>query len=168
VAHPRHEDVRQRYGARCGYCGVRENDVAGELTVDHFRPAALGGDDSDDNLVYACVRCNLYKQDYAPAPEDLPKGRRVLHPLRDNLAIHVRLDDQTGRLEALSETGRFHIALLHLNRPPLIAYRMQGRLAELLVAKQRLLEAENRQLRQLLEAQEQYIAELRRLLGSSQ
>ncbi len=81
------------------------------------------------------------------------------------MAIHVRLDDRTGRLEALSETGRFHIALLHLNRPPLIAYRMQKRLADLLVAKQRLLEAENRQLRQLLDAQEQYIAELRRLLG---
>jgi hypothetical protein len=43
---------------------------------------------------------------------------------------------------------------------------MQKRLADLLVAKQRLLEAENRQLRQLLDAQEQYIAELRRLLGS--
>lgn|GEM_PF-6066916 len=37
--------------------------------------------------------------------------------------------------------------------------------ADLLVAKQRLLEAETRQLRQLLDAQEQYIAELRRLLG---
>src|SRR5437899_8004198 len=37
--------------------------------------------------------------------------------------------------------------------------------ADLLVAKQPLLEAENRQLRQLLDAQEQYIAELRRLLG---
>ena len=163
MAHPRHETVRQRYGARCGYCGVSENDVAGELTVDQ---TALGGDDSEDNLVYACVRCNLYKQDYAPTPEDLANGRRVLHPLKDDLASHVRLDDRTGRLEALSETGRFHIALLHLNRPPLIVYRMQKQLTDLLVAKQRLLEAENRQLRELLAAQEQYIGELRRLLGA--
>jgi DNA-directed RNA polymerase subunit RPC12/RpoP len=61
MAHPRLPTVRERYAFCCGYCGVCEADVGGELTVDHFCPVSAGGDDSDENLVYACVRCNQYK-----------------------------------------------------------------------------------------------------------
>lgn len=61
MAHPRLQIVRERYSNCCGYCGVSETDAGGELTVDHFRPLSAGGDDSDDNLVYACIRCNQYK-----------------------------------------------------------------------------------------------------------
>jgi hypothetical protein len=165
VAHPRHEAIRLRYGLRCGYCGVAEVDAGGELTVDHYHPSAAGGDDSDENLIYACNRCNLYKGDFWPTPEDLAHGRRVLHPLQDNLNQHLRLQEQTGELESLTDTGRFHIVLLHLNRPALVAYRLRRRLARLLAAKQRYLEAENQQLRRLLAAQERYIVELKRLLG---
>jgi hypothetical protein len=28
--------LRQRYGFRCGYCGVRETDAGARLTLDHF------------------------------------------------------------------------------------------------------------------------------------
>ena len=63
-----------RWGARCGYCGVAEEDVGGDLTVDHYVPAAAGGDDSDANLVYACFRCNLFKGDFCPTPEDARTG----------------------------------------------------------------------------------------------
>ena len=47
VAHPQLQQVRERYGFRCGYCGVTEVDVGGELTVDHFRPVSAGGDNSE-------------------------------------------------------------------------------------------------------------------------
>jgi FtsZ-binding cell division protein ZapB len=30
--------VRERYGRRCGYCGISELDNGAELTVDHFQP----------------------------------------------------------------------------------------------------------------------------------
>ena len=63
MAHPRHEEVRQRFAFRCGYCGVSETDTGGQLTVDHFHPVHARGDDSDDNLIYACPRCNLRKSD---------------------------------------------------------------------------------------------------------
>jgi hypothetical protein len=154
-----------RYGLRCGHCGVAEVDAGGELTVDHYHPLSAGGNDTDENLVYACSRCNLYKGDFWPTAPDLAHGRRVLHPLQNNLAQHLRLQEQTGELEPLTETGRFHIVLLRLNRPALVAYRLHRRLAGLLAAKQRLLEVENQQLRSLLAAQERYIAELKRLLG---
>lgn len=64
MPHPRHQEVRQRYQRCCGYCGVTETEGGGELTVDHFRPVSAGGDDREENLVYACFRCNLYKGDF--------------------------------------------------------------------------------------------------------
>jgi HNH endonuclease len=163
VSHPKHNEVRTRFHARCGYCGVREDDVGGELTVDHFVPVSAGGDDSDDNLVYACFRCNLFKSDFSPTDKDRSNGHVLLHPLRDNLAAHVRLDETTGRVEPLSETGRFQIALLHLNRPALIRLRLRQRHQALLQARRTLLEAEIKELRAIITAQEKYITYLKSL-----
>jgi hypothetical protein len=165
VAHPKHEDVRRRYQARCGYCGVSESDTGGELSVDHFRPLSAQGDDSDDNLVYTCIRCNLYKGDFWPSAKDLRLGCRLLHPLRDVLARHLQLNEQTGKLEPLTQTGRFHIALLHLNRPPLVAHRLRRRRAALLTEMQHVLEADIHQLQELLAAQRAFLHQLRRTLG---
>jgi hypothetical protein len=108
---------------------VGEQDVGGEMTVDHYLPVSAGGDDSDENLVYACFRCNLFKADFHPTDADRAKGHVVLHPLRDDIQEHLRLDQNTGRLEALTETGRFNILLLHLNRPALVTYRLRLRRA---------------------------------------
>jgi hypothetical protein len=49
------EFVRQRAQFACEYCGIREVDVGGQLTIDHFRPRASEGDDSLENLVYCSV-----------------------------------------------------------------------------------------------------------------
>lgn len=165
MAHPKHVHVRQRYHARCGYCGVSEADTGGELTVDHYQPRTAGGGDDENNLVYACIKCNQYKGAFAPDTNDVRHGRRVLHPLQDDLSAHVREDPQTGHLASLTETGRFHLAVLQLNRPALVAHRLRHRLVTLLAQKQRLLEAENQQLRATIAAQETYIAHLRQLLG---
>ena len=52
--------TRKRIIARdqgiCAYCGVE-----GATTVDHVVPVARGGDDSESNLVCACVSCNTSK-----------------------------------------------------------------------------------------------------------
>jgi hypothetical protein len=165
VAHPKQDQVRRRYGFRCGYCGVSESDVGSELTVDHFQPVTVGGDESEENLVYCCFKCNLYKSDFFPSPEDLQHGRRLLHPLRDDSASFFRENMQSGELEPLNETGRFHIQLLQLNRPALIECRLSRQLLGLLSEKQKLLEIENAHLRETIVALERYISGLRTLLG---
>ena len=164
MSHPKHNEVRTRYDARCGYCGVREEDAGGELTVDHFVPVSAGGNDSDGNLVYACFRCNLFKSDFSPTDNDRSNGHVLLHPLRDNVAAHVALDESSGLLEPLTETGRFQITLLHLNRPALITLRLRQRHQALLQARRTLLEAEIKELRAIIAAQEKYITHLRNLL----
>src|SRR5689334_21076024 len=109
------QQVQRRYDFRCGYCGVRETDAGAKLTIDHFEPRALGGDDSLDNLVYSCHACNEFKGDYWQTEEDL----RLLHPVLDDRTEHYQ-EQPDGTLTALTERGANHIVVLHLNRPELI------------------------------------------------
>jgi 5-methylcytosine-specific restriction endonuclease McrA len=60
------EQVRRRANFACEFCGASETDVGGQLTIDHFQPKSKGGNDSLENLLYSCIRCNQYKQDYWP------------------------------------------------------------------------------------------------------
>ena len=133
MAHPKHQYVRERFNYHCGYCGVSEVDAGGELTVDHYQPVSAHGDDSDTNLVYACVRCNLYKSDYWPTPQEAAAGLRVLHPLRDDLALHLR-ENVSGHLEALTDSGRAHLSILKLNRSQLVAYRLREKATQQQIA----------------------------------
>ncbi len=171
MPHPKLESIRQRYQRSCGYCGVTEASVGGELTVDHHQPRTAGGGDDDDNLVYACVKCNQYKGDFWPDSDDVAHGRRVLHPLLDDLTAHLAENEQTGHMQALTETGRFHIALLRLNRPQLVEHRLIRRLHRVSSEKRDLLEQQNAELRKTIAAQERYIAtleaQLERLRSSS-
>jgi hypothetical protein len=119
------EALRRRFQFRCGYCGVSERDAGAELTVDHFQPRSQGGLHEPDNLVYCCHACNEFKGDFwQPA-----SSRRILHPLNEDLAAHLT-EQEDGTLQALSETGAFHIERLHLNRPQLIAYSYERRQLE--------------------------------------
>ena len=113
--------VRLAFDAQCGYCGVSEIDVGARLTVDHFRPVAHGGTDDFDNLVYCCSMCNTFKSDYFDTDPD----RALLHPKRDNVTIHY-VESIAHVLVALTERGREHIAVLHLNRLELVSRRQRN------------------------------------------
>jgi hypothetical protein len=52
-------EVLRRDEFTCRYCGASAPDA--KLTVDHVIPKALGGADTPDNLVAACVDCNSGK-----------------------------------------------------------------------------------------------------------
>jgi len=52
-------DIFARDGFRCVYCGlVHEAEF---LSVDHVQPKVRGGDDSEGNVVTACMGCNTAK-----------------------------------------------------------------------------------------------------------
>src|SRR5579884_949379 len=113
------EQVRERAGRVCEYCGVSEIDSGGLLTVDHFQPRASSGSDALDNLVYACFQCNNYKNAYWTGKTALAD---IWNPRTDPASTHfVELED--GRLLALTPVGSRTIEVLRLNRPPLVDYR---------------------------------------------
>lgn len=142
--------LRELYPFRCGYCGTTEVDAGSELTVDHFHPRSRGGAHATENWVYACITCNDYKDNYWQ-PDSV---HRILHPLRDDLGEHLREDDN-GRLIGLTDTGRFHIERLQLNRLQLIIQRQHNRHLQILQQRLRQLEEENALLRRHLQAVEE-------------
>jgi hypothetical protein len=156
------EQVRQRANFACEFCGVTETDTGGELTVDHYQPRAKGGDDSLENLLYCCPRCNQYKLDYWPSKPDDPL---LWNPRREPASQHfLELDD--GTLHPLTTVGAFTLKRLRLNRPPLVAFRLRKRqqAEEIrLLTRYReialLLERLNSQLSDLMEEQRQLLWE---------
>jgi len=145
--------LRRRFLFSCGYCGVREQDVGAELTIDHFQPRSKNGQDETDNYVYCCHACNEFKGAYwQPDSSD-----RILHPHRDDLALHL-IEDDDGSLKALTATGAFHIARLHLNRAALVEFRLERRRQELL---RNAADLQHQQLEKLLEQLRTMIGKLR-------
>src|SRR5438132_1033835 len=104
------EQVRERAGRVCEYCGVSEVDSGGLLTVDHYRPRAHSGDDSLDNLVYACFRCNIHKHDYWA---DQSPEMELWNPRTAPASAHL-MELEDGRLIALTDAGRRTIEILRL------------------------------------------------------
>lgn len=122
--------VQSAYGYCCGYCGVSEIDIGGELQIDHYRPRTKGGSDDVDNLVYACSHCNRFKGNYWPDANS-PDSFYLLHPGEDDVWAHLQFTT-SGRLAGLTPRGWFHIHWLHLNRPQLVLWRQnQQRVREL-------------------------------------
>lgn len=71
-------DVLMRDDLTCQYCGTQK--PAAELVVDHIVPVIKGGDNSDDNLVACCLRCNGHKSDLS-LDEFLSREHAFLNPL---------------------------------------------------------------------------------------
>ena len=55
-------NVLHRDNYTCQYCGERRHD----LTIDHIMPRSRGGIDSWENVVAACLKCNVKKGDRTP------------------------------------------------------------------------------------------------------
>ena len=51
----------------CQYCGDRRHD----LTIDHIVPRSKGGTDSWENVVAACLKCNVKKGDRTPKESNM-------------------------------------------------------------------------------------------------
>ncbi len=52
------ERIKYKYPESCCYCGSKNN-----IQIDHLIPQIKGGQDSADNLVWACRSCNRSKRD---------------------------------------------------------------------------------------------------------
>lgn len=55
------KNIIKRDNATCQYCGSRI-----QLTIDHILPKSRGGQDTWENLVTACIRCNNSKGNRTP------------------------------------------------------------------------------------------------------
>ena len=87
------DKVKQRFGGRCGYCGV----IPERLQVDHITAVNCKGDNSESNLMPACFSCNNFKINF-----DIEGFRRELqqqvHRAR-KYSVNFRLAERFGLIQ---------------------------------------------------------------------
>ena len=84
-------NVLERDRHTCQYCSYRGDD----LTLDHVIPRSRGGGDTWENLVAACVRCNVKKGNRTPKEAKMTlkvQPRRPYSSLHFELVKHTRGD----------------------------------------------------------------------------
>ena len=72
-----------RDGNRCQYCGKRF--ASSELSIDHVNPTCMGGETTWENVVCACVRCNVRKGGRTPQQAGMRLCRKPVRPRRSPL-----------------------------------------------------------------------------------
>jgi 5-methylcytosine-specific restriction endonuclease McrA len=73
---PSRENIFNRDGKRCAYCGSAWPKVV--LELEHVLPRCRGGKSTWENLVAACHACNQKKGDKTPEEANMPLLRRPL------------------------------------------------------------------------------------------
>lgn len=87
-------NVLHRDNYTCQYCADRRHD----LTIDHIIPRSRGGTDSWDNVVAACLKCNVKKGDRTPK-----EAAMVLHCSPRRPTSHVYFE-----ISKHATSGEFH------------------------------------------------------------
>ena len=76
-------NVFARYGNQCQYCG--QHFHMSELSLDHVVPRSQGGVTSWENIVCACVACNVRKGGRTPTEARMHLIRHPVKPKRSPL-----------------------------------------------------------------------------------
>lgn len=115
--------VQERARGCCEYCLIHEADMYYPHEADHVIAEKHGGATSFENLAWACFYCNRFKgSDLASIDPTSSKIVLLFHPRTQKWHRHFRLNG--ARIEGMTASGRATVALLHLNDPERVAYRM--------------------------------------------
>lgn len=93
-------EIFKRDGFECQYCGATPPGAL--LHVDHIKPVAEGGGNEMDNLVTACLPCNLGKgaKSLKSVPQSLAdKASDVAEREAQLLGLHEIMEGKRQRLE---------------------------------------------------------------------
>lgn len=77
------KNILKRDNNRCQYC----NKFSLDLTIDHIIPKSVGGQDSWENLVAACIKCNNKKSNRTPEQANMPL---LSKPFKPNHVLFLR------------------------------------------------------------------------------
>jgi hypothetical protein len=123
---PNYAFVARRAGYICEYCHAPEAVFNLQFEVEHIKPLAAGGDNSESNLALSCRSCNLYKSDNISFLDEITQRKaRLFNPRRHIWKNHFQLDYQTGKISGLTAIGRATAACLKMNGKIQVSARIQ-------------------------------------------
>jgi len=114
-------EVVRRAKFRCEYCLLHEDDAVFPHEVDHIISRQHGGDETLDNLAYACMVCNRYKGTNIASLSASGELIPLFNPRRDRWESHLRLSGAV--IEPLDLTGEVTARVLRLNMADRVARR---------------------------------------------
>lgn len=123
IAAPLRRLVIERAKGRCEYCLLHKDDAEFTHEIDHLVAIKHGGLTEQENLVFACLKCNRYKGSDLAAIDPID---RILVPLF-NPRAQIWSEHFTiagAYLIGQTQTGRATVALLRLNDPARIRRRL--------------------------------------------
>jgi 5-methylcytosine-specific restriction endonuclease McrA len=110
------ETLRPRAGFSCEYCHLPEAIAELPFQVDHIVAAQHGGMSTEENLAWACARCNRYKgPNLSGIDPESGKLTRLFNPRTDAWVEHFSWNDAI--LTGQTAIGRTTIAVLQINHP---------------------------------------------------
>ena len=118
--------VQKDFEKTCAYCLIEELLAGGEenFELDHFKPKQSFRSLINDfyNLYWSCHPCNRMKWNYWPSEDLLRKGIGFVDLCADDIRTHFQFAEN-GIVEGLTESARYTIEVLLLNRSHLIEIR---------------------------------------------
>jgi HNH endonuclease len=113
--------VTARAQGRCEYCQSPEAYATERFSIEHIQPRIFQGPTVPANLALACQGCNGYKS-IQTTSVDPETGETVelFHPRRHVWREHFTWSEDGLRIAGLTPIGRATVALLRINRPPLL------------------------------------------------
>ena len=73
------KNILQRDSNCCQYCGEKKE----KLSIDHIMPKSRGGIDSWENVITACLKCNIKKGSRTPSEANMPLSKMPLKPINN-------------------------------------------------------------------------------------
>lgn len=123
---PHYPLVSARARHVCEYCHAPEAIFNLPFEVEHITPQSSGGESTPDNLALSCRSCNLYKSDAVTAFDEQSQTTvRLFDPRRDVWRDHFTINEETGEIQGLTDTGRATVLSLRINGAAQVAARRQ-------------------------------------------
>lgn len=124
VPNPLRRLVQERATGLCEYCRSRDDFTTEPFVVEHIFPRSLGGLTTQDNLAYSCSGCNGHKSVRTTGTDPHTETEAPLfHPRRDSWSVHFAWDETFTTIIGSTSMGRASVAVLNLNRRPLVNLR---------------------------------------------
>jgi hypothetical protein len=124
--------IARRANACCEYCLCPAKFCIDPFVAEHIQPTAKGGLNTLDNLAFACMGCNGFKQDKTESYDAV--GQTVVplyHPRIHIWHDYFAWNEDFTRLVPLTAIGRVTVAELQLNREGVVNIRFLLTLAGL-------------------------------------
>ena len=86
------KNIFQRDHNSCQYCGQKNK----KLSIDHVLPRSRGGTDNWENVITACLPCNVIKGNRTPEEAEMPLIKKPYKPL-NNMSFETTKQIHSGR-----------------------------------------------------------------------